>query len=165
MRSGEQQQLARMMIERVRVHGAHHAKVVGHLRSVRQIIRENHAALAVLLELARAGEHRRGRLDERELQVLRHRRRQRLAVPFLQLRLRIEQIHLARAAFHEQEDDVLRLGREMRLPRSERIRRFGSAAANPPSAIMPMPPPAFCRKERREAMRASSSGFMAIPSR
>ena len=39
------------MIERVGVHGADHAKVIGHFRNVRQIIRETHAALAVLLEL------------------------------------------------------------------------------------------------------------------
>ena len=41
--------------------------------------------------------------------------RQRLAVPLLQLGLGIEEIDLARAALHEHEDDVLRLGGEVRL--------------------------------------------------
>ena len=103
--------------------------------------------LPVLLELARAREHGRGRLDERQLQVLRHRRRQRLAVPLLQLGLGIEQIHLARAAFHEQEDHVLRLGRESAAsaePADSAPR--APLAAESASAIMPMPPPAFAER-------------------
>ena len=90
-------------------------------------------------------EHGRRWLDEREFQVLRHRRRQRLAVPFLQFRLGIEQIHLARPAFHEQEDDALRLGREMRLPGGQRVRRPGSLQQSA-NAIMPSPPPAFSER-------------------
>ena len=111
-----------MMIECVRVHGSHHAQLIGHLRCVRQIIREHHPGLPELLELPRTRKHRCGRLDECEFQVLRHLGRQRLAVPFLQRGLRIEQIHLARTAFHEKEDDILSLRREMRLPRRKRIR-------------------------------------------
>ena len=44
-----------------------------------------------------------------------------LPLPLLQLRLGIEQIHLARAALHEHEDHVLRLGREMRLLGRQRV--------------------------------------------
>ena len=47
----KQQQLPWMMIECVRVHGSNHAEIIGHLRCVRQIIREHHPALPELLEL------------------------------------------------------------------------------------------------------------------
>ena len=82
-------------------------------------------------EDARAAEHGRVRLDEGEAQVFGHRRRQRLAVPLLQLRLGIEEIDLAGTALHEHEDDVLGLGREVRLAWRERIQlgRGGAAFA------------------------------------
>ena len=50
-------------------------------------------------------------------------------LPFhlLQLGLRIEEIHLARRAFHEEEDDVLRLGREVRRLWRERRHGLGGA--------------------------------------
>ena len=42
-----------------------------------------------------------------------------LAVMLVEHRLRVEQIHLARAAVHEQVNDGLGLRREVRLPRLE----------------------------------------------
>jgi hypothetical protein len=120
-RSGEQHQLARVMIERIGAHRADHADVVCNFGGMRQVIGKYHTALSMLLEFARAGEHGCRRLDEGELQILRHRRRERFAVPLLQLGLRIEEIHLARAAFHEQEDDAFRLRSEVGLLRSKRI--------------------------------------------
>ncbi len=68
-----------------------------------------------------AGHHLRGRLDEGELQVVREGLGQGRAVVALQGGFRIEQLVLARAPFHEHEDDLLRLRLEMRLPGGERV--------------------------------------------
>src|SRR5262249_52018726 len=58
-----------------------------------------------------------------DLQLL----RVRLAVLFGEFRLRVEQVHLARAAVLEQADDCLRLRGMVRRPRSERVAsRFAS---------------------------------------
>ena len=54
---------------------------------------------------------------------------QRLAVPLLELGLGVEEIDLAGAALHEHEDDVLGLGREVRLARRQRILLDGGGAA------------------------------------
>jgi hypothetical protein len=87
------------------------------LRHVRQQIAEIHAALAVLGKDSRDAHEPRGFFaDEGKAHVLCHAVRQRLAVEFVELRLRIEEIHLARPALKEDEDAVLRLRREMRLP-------------------------------------------------
>ncbi len=101
-----------MMIERVGVHRAHQADLVGDLAQVREVIGNLHAALAARREFAMAGQNGRRRLDEGELQILSQRRGQRLAVPLFELRLRVEQIELAGSALHEHEDDVLGLWRE-----------------------------------------------------
>ena len=101
------------------------------------------AALAVLGELERAAHQRAGVLDDLDLagdlvEV-------RLAVMLVEHRLGVEQVHLARAAVHEQVDDRLRLRREVRRPRLEvgdgssrpRGRRPGRsryASAAPPTA-------------------------------
>ena len=91
-------------------------------------------------------------LMKASLQLLRHRSGQRLAVPFFQLRLGIEEIELAGRAFHEHEDDVLRFGREVRgfwAPADRCVsaaRAFRSSRLA--SAMAPMPP-AQSRKNRR----------------
>src|SRR5437016_3286284 len=102
-----------MMIEGVCVHGANQADIVRTGSRVRKEIRVLRATLTVRFEDARAAQYRSAGLDERELDLLRHGFGQRLALPLLQLRFWIEQIHLAGRAFHEQEDDILRLRREM----------------------------------------------------
>ena len=68
-------------------------------------------ALAVLLELAARAQQLRlllgERVHEREALALQKRIGRGLAVVFLQLRLVVEQLELARAARHEQIDDVV----------------------------------------------------------
>ena len=54
-------------------------------------------------------------IDERRAITLEQLRRRQGAVEFRELRLVIEQFQMARRARHEQVNDVLRLGREMRL--------------------------------------------------
>src|SRR5947199_208460 len=71
------------------------------------------------------------RIDERGAILLDEIRRRQLAVALHQLRLVVEQLQVARAARHEEEDDILRLRREVRLLRGERIilrRRRGAWA-------------------------------------
>ena len=78
----------------------------------------------MLLERARAGQQRRvalGELADGLAEAL----RQRLAVLLRQLRLGVEQVDVAGPADHEQEDDPLGLGREVRLA----ARRAGSRPA------------------------------------
>src|SRR3984957_894506 len=110
-----------MMIERVSDHAADQANIVGAGCDVGNVIGKFDAALPVRREFTRAREHRRGRFDEGEPQVLGHRRWERLAGVFLQRGLGVEQIHLARRAFHEQAEDVFGVRREMRSLWSERI--------------------------------------------
>ncbi len=88
-----------------------------------------HATLAVRFEYARARQHRGGGLDERQFELAGHGWRQRLAVPLLQLRLGIEQVHLAGRAFHEHEDDVLGFGRKRRRFGRQWIGAQGSRAS------------------------------------
>ena len=115
-----------MMVELVRVHRAHHQPVVCAGSHARQQVAEIHPALAMFGELARTP-HQHGALllDEGEADVFREALRQWLAVEVVELRLRIEQIHLARRALHEDEDAVLRPGREMRRLRQQRIAQGG----------------------------------------
>src|SRR5438132_1218530 len=102
---------------------------------MRKKIGQLHAAVAVRRELAVAAEQN-GRffLDEREADALRHRFRQLLAVQLVQLRLRIKQVDMARRAFRQKENAILRLRGKMRqlgrewIDRSIR-RRIGSEQA------------------------------------
>ena len=50
----------------------------------------------------------------------------RLAVELVEQRLGVERLQVARPAGHEQEDDRLRLGREVRRLRGERVGRAGA---------------------------------------
>src|ERR1035438_4582506 len=113
-----------MMIERVGVHGPDQANIVGAGSRMGDEIRILGAALAVGFEFSRAGQHRGGRLDECQLELAGHGGRQRLALPFFELGLGIEKIHLAGSAFHEHEDDVLGFRRERRRFGSQRIGAF-----------------------------------------
>jgi hypothetical protein len=106
-----------MMIELLAVQRADHQQIVGACRQVRQEVGEVHPALAVFGPCAwRTEQHRRVFLDEREPDFVEHLFRQRLAVQFVQLRLRIEQIQVRRRAGLEQKDAVLGLGCEVRRP-------------------------------------------------
>jgi len=147
--SAVQHELAGMVVELIRVQAANHEPVIGLLRHVRQQIAEIHAALAMLRKLARAAHELRGLFaDEGKAHVLRHAVRQRLAVQFIELRLRIEEIHLAGTTFEEDEDAVLRLRREMRRLRQQRIGsngRFGTENA-------------FLRQQGAQRERAEAAG-------
>ena len=111
-----------MVIEGVAVHRANQANVVDHLRRMRQPIADFDAAFAMPLEHARAGHDLGARFDESQLQVSGERFRKRLAVPLAQSGLGIEEIHLARGARLEQENDVLRRGFKVGLSGRERVR-------------------------------------------
>ena len=102
---------------------------VGVAGQVRKAVGHPAAALAVLRELKRAAD---GDVREREapLQFAGDLgdAGKRLAVQLAQSGLVLERVHLAHAALHEQEDAVLRLAREMRLPRGKRIRLANAGA-------------------------------------
>jgi hypothetical protein len=125
-RAGEEQKLAGVMVESFGVHRPHEADIVGAGSDAGDVVRQHHAALAVGLELAGAGEDGGGGLDEGELQVLRHRRRQRLAVPFLQAGLGVEEVELTWTALHEKEDDAFGFRGEVRLLGRKRTGGIGA---------------------------------------
>src|SRR5262249_19767537 len=83
---------------------------------------------------------------EREALVLDERFRRRLATQLVELRLVIEQLQLARAAGHEQEDHALGLRREVRLLRRQRVRVSGEYFA--------------VAQQRSQAQRAQSQGTL-----
>src|SRR5438477_9067423 len=99
----------RLMIDRLRIHRADEAQVVGNRSGMRQQLAQLHPALAELLELVRAAKAVSLLLVEMDLQVT---ARIRLSVVLRQLGLGIEQVHLARAAMLEQADDGLGLATE-----------------------------------------------------
>ena len=88
--------------------------LVGHLAEVLQRRPQHRARLPVLRKLELRPEHRRVRLDEGVALVADDRWRQRLALESGQLGLGVEQFELARCAGHEQVDDGLRRGLEVR---------------------------------------------------
>src|SRR5262249_57289343 len=93
-------------------------------RSLREQFADLDAAPAVLLELEWGGEGGPGRAFGREVAG-----GELLAVVFLQLRLRVEGVDLARTAVEIDVDDVPGLGRKVRLPGRERVdRRRGEEA-------------------------------------
>ena len=97
------------------------ADVVDDLGQVRQHLRELGAALAVPGELEPRPEHGRVGADERIALTADDRGRQRLAFEPGQRGLVVEQVELAGCAGHEQVDDALRLGGEVRRSRRQRI--------------------------------------------
>src|SRR5262245_14679650 len=111
-----------MMVDLLGIHGANHADVIGAGPQVRHPLGKLYSTLPVTSELARAGPDLGRGLDEGQIQTFRHRLWQRLALPLLHPRLRIEQVELAWPALHKQEDYVLSLGHEMRCPGLQRIR-------------------------------------------
>ena len=101
---------------------ANHQPIVGGLRHVRQQIAKIHAALTMLRKPSRtAHQPRRFFFNKGEPDLFGHALRQRLTIQFLQLGLRIKQIHLTRRALHEDEDAILCPRRKMRLPHCQRV--------------------------------------------
>ena len=94
------------------VHAADHAKVIGDAGRVRQQLAEIHPALAVFLEFPRAAEQvAAGFVGEAVMHVA----AVLLAVETRQFRLGIGEIHVARAAVHEERNHRLRLRSVVRL--------------------------------------------------
>ena len=114
------------MVGHIRVHRAHHADVVDRLRGPGKNLAHLDPALPVFFESER-------RLVARARLPLRAEmlHRQRLAVKLREPRLRVEGVHMRRPAVHEKVDDALRLRREMRRFRRERIqiRHLGGAGS------------------------------------
>ncbi len=133
-RSGIGEQLRRTVIEILRGNATHHRQIVGNRSDVRHQFRKPEAVTAVLLEFSPGGEQLRRLLrkgvHEGEALAFQQRFRGRLAVPFLQFRLVIEQLELARCSGHEEIDDpvdprrkVARLRRGHRAARQHRGQR------------------------------------------
>src|SRR6187401_499831 len=98
------------MIERIGVHGADQANIIRTLADMWEKIRQLHPTFAMLGELAIAPQqNRRFLLNERKPHACRHRLWQFLAMQFVELRLRIEQIDMTRCPLRQEEDAVLRL--------------------------------------------------------
>ena len=131
LRAGAHQNLARGVVEGVGRHRLDDGDVVDDLGQVRQQLRKLGAALAVLGELELRAEQLRVRIDERGPVALEQLGRRQRAVELGELRLVVEQLQVAGRAGHEQEDDVLRARRKVRLLRRERIggRRAAPCAA------------------------------------
>src|SRR5262245_24982352 len=107
-----------MMIERLGSHRANQANVISDRGDMRNIIGKLRARLSIAFELARACEHRRGGLDECQVEVLGERGWQRFTVLPLQFRFWVIEVDLARPAFHKEEDYAFCFRRE--------VREFGS---------------------------------------
>ena len=119
--AGVHEKLTGRVIELRRVNGADDGDVVGDVGQMRKQLGQLRAGLAIALEVERRTEEPRRSLDEREPLPLRNEfSRYLLAVVLLQRGLVVEQIELRGRPGHEQIDDVLRLGREVRRPRHER---------------------------------------------
>ncbi len=105
------------MVDRLGVHRADDAEVVGDFAGVRQEVAVFDAGLAVFLEVGeRAGERERGLIaaHARQALPLTNRIGKRLKVAFTQQGLGVEGFELRRAARLEEVDDALGLGREVR---------------------------------------------------
>jgi hypothetical protein len=94
------------------VHRADESDVIDLAGQVRHGIGHPHAALAMLSELERAAHQCAG--ATRVLDFAGDLAEVRVAVVLVEHRLRIEQVHLAGAAVHEQMDDRFGLRREVR---------------------------------------------------
>ena len=111
------------MVQPVSPAGADDGHVIHVLRNVRQPVGNPNAALAMLLERpfgwhqgVAGGAHRGDDFAKR----FRHR----LARQFVERRLRVKQIEMARSAFHEQPDNGLRACWKMRGARRQRVERI-----------------------------------------
>ena len=105
------------------------------------------------LKQARARPYLGSRLYEGQLQILGQGRRQGVSLPLLHLRLRVEQIKLARTAVHEEQNDTLGFGRKVRRLRRQRVRgcfrrrhRMSLRREEMPQCDRPQPDPAITEK-------------------
>ena len=155
-RAGVHENLRRRVIKRIRVHRLYNGEVIDHSGEVRKQFGKLRAALAVFRELELRPEQRGIRIDERGAIALEQFGGRQLAVPLRQLRLVVEQLQMARRSGHEKINHPLRLRREMRPLRGERIHAHVRAGAKkfspahqrtqrdcpqPDAAILEEPPP------------------------
>ena len=85
-----------------------------HVARLRHQVRPLHARFAIGFENALAGPDLGVGFDERQSQILGHRFRQRLTVPFRHGGFGIVQVQVTGGSFHKQEDHILRFGCEVR---------------------------------------------------
>ena len=117
LRAGLHMRHARAVVDRLGVHRADEAQVIGDAGNVRQHVADLDAALAARRKLERRPDQRQRRLvagHRGEPLAPPDRLRQLGAMLFDQRRLGIEQVELRRAAALEQINDALGLGREVR---------------------------------------------------
>jgi hypothetical protein len=122
------------VIEHVGFHRPQRANVVGDLGQMWHTFRQRLAAFAVLGEFSVGPQQLRITLDKRKPLVGDERLRDHLPIQFLQLRLRLKHLKLARPASHEQKNHALGPRRKVSRPRSERIgcRAVGNALCGVP---------------------------------
>ena len=115
-RPGQEQRDGRRMVDRLGVHRADDADVVGDRAGVRQEIAQPLPAAAIAAKAGDAGQDELALALRHRRQALAHlhRRRQELAAPARQAGLVVEQIDVRRRAGLHQVDDSLRLRREVR---------------------------------------------------
>ena len=153
LRAGVDEGDAGIVVDRLGVHRADDADLVGDLRGVRQQVADPLAALAALFERGEAfadGEIFLAGGHAGDALALADGVGQILAVDFVEPGLVVEEIDVRGTAGLEQIDDALRLGREVRTvlpPPNARA----SAASRERAAIAPMPRPVMPRKLRRVA--------------
>ena len=119
-----------VVVDGLRVHGTDDAPFVGFRGHVRHQFTEPVTGLAVLLELEDRRSHREvllARGHRRQALSLTDRFWEVLAAHRLELRLRVEKVHLRRGAGLEQVDDPFRLRFEVRET-EPRVRREGRCA-------------------------------------
>lgn len=141
------------MIHTVAVAAPDHAQLVGHTRQMRQEIAHLQPALASLGERLHGSDQRIGRHLPPRLKRA-HALRQRLARPADQLRLRIEQIHMARPAVHGEPDDSLCLRGKVRPPCRERSVLSRGSVQTPAAQQMRPGDPAQTRSRTAEETAA-----------
>ena len=113
------------MIGDVGVHRADDAEVIGPVTDLGEDLAHFQAALPATAKFERRA-HQAARLALGLRRTARHR----LPVIARQHRFGIERIHLRHAAIHEEKNDALDLGREVRLFRGERVIRDGGGLAH-----------------------------------
>ena len=118
-----------VVVRMIRPHRIDQADVVGHLRKMGQRVRHPHAGLPMPLKLV-LPPHDHTDVGGVAVPDLFDITGKRLAVILPQERLRIEEIHLARATVHEELDHRLRPGREMTVLRLQIIGRLNSSGAS-----------------------------------
>src|SRR5262245_59063046 len=149
-----------MMVELIGKHRANHANVVGTACNIRHPIGELYLALSVWFEDTRAGPDFSCWFDKGESQALSHRLRKRLSFPFFHFGFRIEEVYVARASVHEEEDDILHLRCEVSSSGSQRIGyALQSRSVVSASFLLHQMPQSDCSETRRRALQEPATSL------